>query len=273
MIGFLVNKLTDRVTQITDPANVFCFLVQGTDAAVLIDTGTGLKGLRKLVEELTDLPVSVVLTHGHGDHAGGVGEWPKVYLHPADRRMIGEHGMEMRMGYAAAMMGPDANLTEEMFVPVPGADTEIAELSDGQIFPLGGAQLEVVQVPGHTRGSCCMLLRGERSILYGDACNVNTLVSGEESTTISEYKRSLLRLKTFDDAYDTVYYSHGAPVGPRQCLEDNIELCDRILAGTDDAVPDNFLGRTAFRAAKMDEQYRRLDGKFGNIVYSERTKK
>ena len=55
MNGFLVNKLTDRVTQITDPANVFCFLVQGTDAAVLIDTGTGLKGLRKLVEELTDV--------------------------------------------------------------------------------------------------------------------------------------------------------------------------------------------------------------------------
>lgn len=273
MKEYQVNKLTERVTQIIDPTDVSCFLVQGTDAAVLIDTGTGLNGLKELVEKLTDLPLSVVLTHGHGDHAGGAGAFSKVYLHPADRGLVDGHGLEMRMGYASAMMGPDAKLTEEMFVPEPGETTEFAELSDGQIFPLGGAGLEIVHVPGHTKGSCCVLLREERSILYGDACNVNTLVSGEESTTISEYKQSLLRLKTFDDAYDTVYYSHGPAVGPRQCLEDNIELCDRILAGTDDAVPDNFLGRKAFRAARMNEQYQRLDGKFGNIVYSERTKR
>lgn len=43
----------------------------------------------------------------------------------------------------------------------------------------------------------------------------------------------------------------GPAIGPRKCLEDNLELCDRILSGTDDAVECEFMGRTAVRAAKI----------------------
>lgn len=104
-------------------------------------------------------------------------------------------------------------------------------MSGGQVFDLGGIPLEIIHVPGRTPGSCCVLFREERSVLFGDACNANTLLMW--GTTIREYKKSLQYLQTRKDRFDTVCYSHG----PSRSLEDNMELCDRILAGTDDAIP------------------------------------
>lgn len=267
---FKQKRLNARVTQITEASGVSAFLVTGTKAAALLDTCSGLKGLKETVESLTTLPLTVILTHGHGDHAGSAADFETVYLHPADRELLKSHNLAMRMDYVKTMIGRD-DLTKEDFVL--DAEGPFKELTDGQIFDLGDIHLEIIHVPGHTKGSCCVLLREEAAILYGDACNMNTLVMDDTSTDISSYRKSLEYLKTFDDRYDTVYYSHGPAIGSRNSLDDNIELCDRILAGTDDAVPCEFIGRKAIRAAAIRDNFERIDGKYGNIVYSELTRK
>lgn len=268
---FAQKQLSEHVTQLTEVSGVSAFLVTGTKRAALLDTCSGVRGLKETVAELTKLPVTVILTHGHGDHAGSAADFEDVYMHPEDGELLQKHNLAMRMDYVRAMLGPDCALTEEDFVA--DARQPFRPLSDGQVFDLGGICLEIIHVPGHTKGSCCVLLPEERSILYGDACNANTLVMDEASTDISTYQRSLAHLKTFDDRYDTVYYSHGPAVGPRDSLDDNMELCGRILAGTDDAVPCEFMGRQAIRAAAIRDNFVRLDGKYGNIVYSESTRK
>ena len=40
------------------------------------------------MRSLTNLPVLVVNTHGHPDHAGGNGGFDEVYLHPADEPLM-----------------------------------------------------------------------------------------------------------------------------------------------------------------------------------------
>lgn len=266
------RNLSARVIQITEASGVSAFLIVGTKEAALLDTCSGLKGLKETVRNLTRLPLSVILTHGHGDHAGGAEDFEKVYMHPADQELVKKHNLAMRMDYVQTMLGPDAELTETDFVPDFTGNFE--ELTDGQVFDLGGIHLEIIHVPGHTKGSCCVLIQEESAILYGDACNANTLVMDESGTDISGYRRSLEHLKTFDVLYDVVYYSHGPAIGPRDSLDDNIELCGRILSGTDDAVPCEFMGRKALRAAAVKENgFERIDGKYGNIVYTELTKK
>ncbi len=268
MFTYKTEKLSEHITQITDPSGVYFFLVQGERQAALVDTGVGFAGLKETVEALTTLPVTVILTHGHGDHAGGVSPFERVCLHPADLPLLSEHGMEMRMGYAASCMPPGTELTKADFLPAPAPDRSYLPLEDGQVFDLGGISLEIIHVPGHTKGSCSVLFVEERSILFGDACNANTLLFG--GTTVGEYRRSLQRLQTFRNRFDKVYYSHGpAPEGPERALEDNIELCGRILERTDDAVPCDFMGREALRAAAIGPHFDRLDGKYGNIVYTE----
>ena len=121
MFEHKINKLSDHITQITDPTGVYLFLVEGDKEAVLIDTGVGFAGLRETVEGLTDKPLSVILTHMHPDHAGGTAAFEKVWLHPADLHMTGEMQVEGRMGYSMGSLR-GAVLTPADFIPAPGAD-------------------------------------------------------------------------------------------------------------------------------------------------------
>ncbi|WP_160643184.1 MULTISPECIES: MBL fold metallo-hydrolase [unclassified Neglectibacter] len=53
-------------------------LIVGTERALLLDTGIGNCNIRTIGEELTDLPITVALTHEHGDHIGGICQFDEV---------------------------------------------------------------------------------------------------------------------------------------------------------------------------------------------------
>ena len=55
---------------------------------MVIDAGAHAPGLDKLVAKLTDKPLMMALTHGHGDHVGGIVCFPEVWIHPEDEAMI-----------------------------------------------------------------------------------------------------------------------------------------------------------------------------------------
>lgn len=271
MYSFKTKKISSHITQITDPSGVFLFLVEGEREALLVDTGTGFRGLQETVDALTDKPLTVLLTHMHPDHAGGAAAFDRVWVHPADIPAFRAQTLEDRMGYACSQM-PGEGLTEADFLPPVTDESHFLPMADGTVFDLGGIQAEIIHVPGHTLGSCCILFRQERSILFGDACNCNTLIMFE--SCLSQYRRSLQKLQAFQDRFDRVYYSHGPePEGPGRSLEDNIELCTEILEGRDDAIPCDFLGMPALRAKSIAPNFMRLDGKYGNIVYTEMTKR
>ncbi len=279
---FTVHKLSQHITQIADASGVSTFLVEGSERAVLIDTGIGLKGIRETVENQTSKPYTVILTHGHGDHSGGCAAFPEVYIGEADMPLFQGNGMEMRVQYTRFCLDEKEQMTgvhtdydpERDMIPEPSADKKFKFLEDGMVFDLGGVSVKIIAVPGHTKGSCMMLIPEERTMIYGDSCNINTLVAGDESTTISEYQAALKRVKAeYDDCYDTVLYSHGPAVGPKGALDDNLELCEKILNGTDDHIPMDGIVGPGFLAAKRKDVINRADGKFGNIFYSEKTRR
>lgn len=281
MLTFQVNPLSEHVTQITDASGVSMFLIHGEKEALLVDTGAGIKGLKEVVNRITDKPLNVVLTHGHGDHAGGAAAFEHVYLFPIDKGLAVEHGSGMRVDYIKMML----NLFEEMggehqdfdpvqdMLPPVTEETDFLELKDGMVFELGGISAEIIAVPGHTKGCCVVLIPEERAIIFGDACNSNTLVGGKESASISEYQKALERLQKKEKYYDTAYLSHGPVTGPVSCLEDNLELCERILTGTDDQIEAMGISGPGFFAAAQKDPFTRVDGKFGNIFYSQLTRR
>ena len=61
--------------------NESVYLLEGDDRALLIDAGAWMPHLAETVAKLTDKPVTVVLTHGHGDHVGGVIGFPECWIH------------------------------------------------------------------------------------------------------------------------------------------------------------------------------------------------
>lgn len=264
MFSYTVTPITAHIIQLMDATGVSSFLITGQTKALLVDACTGIGDLKGEVARLTGLPLDLLLTHGHADHTGAASQFDCVYMRQEDIPLMKEHDLQNRLGYVRMFTHREpsvdaAELTPDMVSPP-------RDIAPGHIFDLGGVTVEIIAVPGHTKGMVCPLIREDRTILFGDACNGNTLILEGGLKTIETYKQSLLALKQRQSDFDTVLYSHGPAIGP-SCLDGNLELCDRILSGTDDAVPTEFLGMTMYRAAAMDEHFQRLDGGFGNIAY------
>lgn len=265
--NFTAQRLPNGVTEITDLSGVHCFLVEGRDKALLIDTMTGLRGLPAFVTTLTDLPVEVALTHGHMDHAGGVFEFGRCYIHPADIPMLDGRTLPARVGYVRGQLPPGEAPEASAFVP--DGPVEFVPLKAGNKLDLGGRVLEVLHVPGHTRGSLCYLDTASGDFFAGDACNNNTLLMMDVSATIEEYLGALLALKERQGDIRRFYLFHGPSLQDKSCIDDNIQCCRDILAGTDDRVPVDFLGRPGYLAKERTPgTFSRKDGRFGNIVYN-----
>lgn len=265
--NFTAQRLPNGVTEITDLSGVHCFLVEGRDKALLIDTMTGLRGLPAFVATLTDLPVEVALTHGHMDHAGGVFEFGRCYIHPADIPMLDGRTLPARVGYVRGQLPPGEAPEASAFVP--DGPVEFVPLKAGDKLDLGGRALEVLHVPGHTRGSLCYLDTASGDFFAGDACNNNTLLMMDVSATIEEYLGALLALKERQGDIRRFYLFHGPSLQDKSCIDDNIQCCRDILAGTDDRVPVDFLGRPGYLAEERTPgTFSRKDGRFGNIVYN-----
>lgn len=265
--NFTAQRLPNGVTEITDLSGVHCFLVEGRDKALLIDTMTGLRGLPAFVATLTDLPVEVALTHGHMDHAGGVFEFGRCYIHPADIPMLDGRTLPARVGYVRGQLPPGEAPEASAFVP--DGPVEFVPLKAGDKLDLGGRALEVLHVPGHTRGSLCYLDTASGDFFAGDTCNNNTLLMMDVSATIEEYLGALLALKERQGDIRRFYLFHGPSLQDKSCIDDNIQCCRDILAGTDDRVPVDFLGRPGYLAKERTPgTFSRKDGRFGNVVYN-----
>ena len=69
--------------------NESLYLVEGNDKAVLIDAGTKIKDLDKIVASITKKPIMLVATHVHPDHTGSaIDYFPEIYINPADTVVI-----------------------------------------------------------------------------------------------------------------------------------------------------------------------------------------
>ena len=78
---FQVYEAAPGVFAIHEPRQVetvTSFLVVGTERAVLFDSGLGIASIRRVVEKLTTLPVTVLNSHTHFDHVGGNREFTDV---------------------------------------------------------------------------------------------------------------------------------------------------------------------------------------------------
>ena len=185
--------------------NESIYLIEGETSALLIDAGTRIPGLRQIVEDIVKKPVSLIISHAHGDHIGAINQWDTVWINAADEAIIPEgayHGVKRY-------------------------------LTDGQVFDLGGRTIEVVFTPGHTPGSTTFLDRAAHYGFSSDAFGSgNLLVFTGLSTEIASCQRLLRFLSR--DGIQYLYPGHywGDNLETPQRVQDVATICEGILDGT-----------------------------------------
>lgn len=265
---YKAEKINEHMTAIRSMTGEIMYLVEGEEKAVLIDTCLGVGHLREFVENLTEKQITVLLTHGHVDHALGAPEFDEVYMNPADNKVYESMSpLEERIGYIKANLGGQLpEFAEDDYVQPAPADFK--ELKDGQIFDLGGVYIEVYALPGHTHGTMVMLVPEENALILGDACNNATFLFDGNSLPVNEYKENLIRVKEkLEGRYDTTYLCHHVMTASKDMLAHVIEVCDEVLEGKADDIPFEFMGHHVFVAKRANERFERVDGGEGNIVY------
>ncbi len=239
-----VKQIADKVWVIDESGTVNMYLVEGQDSALLIDTSTGAGNLIECIGSITRLPLIVVNTHGHPDHAGSNYRFEKIYAHPEDfeavrqfsnteLRTIRDTGLQRDSTVSSTMASEDVEKIKPMvLVPV----------EQGYVFDLGNRKLEVIEVPGHTKGSICLLDSEHKILFSGDNNNVLVWLFLEGCTPLETYLQTLQKLKQREDEFDTIMPGHGFPLD-KEFISEQITCAQNILDGSCQGEPyESFAG-------------------------------
>lgn len=256
---FRAEQVSEGVFHIYEPGGVYTTLILGKEKALLIDTGYGFEDLPAFVRTLTDLPVQVVLTHGHTDHAGGSRLFGEVFINPEDipvylwyektqKKLIVD---KFRRDRAAAGL-PDVwpeSFNAAAYLAAP--PREFKALKNGQIFDLGGRREEILFLPGHTRGSV-MVFDGKTGLLFsGDNISSSLWIFFDHSAPLSQYEAGLKAL--MGRSFSGILYAHDGFIYPPQIMEELLTTISRVDPETDRVF---IHPRTGQRALKHREKSR-----------------
>ena len=188
-------------------SNETLYIVEGEERALLIDAGTNIKDLDKIVAGITSKPVTLVATHVHPDHTGAsVNYFKEIYINAADMVNVKE------------MMGDYKG--------------EIKYLSDGEVIDLGGREIEVVFTPGHTPGSTTFIDRKACYGFSGDAFGSGNLLLTTNFTTLAltcQRMSEYMQKHNISKLYPGHYMGVNAETLKR--VQDMLQMSRDVLAG------------------------------------------
>lgn len=200
---FKVTKLENNIYRIYEPKDIYTTVILGNEKALVIDNGHGFGNVRKVIESITDLPLMVVNTHGHLDHAGGNYLFDEVYINFEDIPTYYKYEEEkdlMLISYdklfkeKGIQMFPD-DFDRESFMKT--TTKKFLPLENHQIIDLGGRKLEVIKIPGHTVGHITFLDYETGILFSGDAVSTTLWLYYDNGITLDMYCGYLEDLKKY----------------------------------------------------------------------------
>ncbi|MBQ8094413.1 MAG: MBL fold metallo-hydrolase [Clostridia bacterium] len=210
----ITSSVSNHVVQITDGRGVNLTLVMGMRSALLIDTGYGLEPIRPVLDSLTTLPVQIVLTHAHHDHALGCMQFENVLAFPEEQAVYEHYTCrERRLKVLSA-----AGLQAESYEAYLNSQMPPLSTLEEDRFDLGEIHVQTVKVPGHTPGSAMFLVEEERLLITGDNWNPETWLFFPEALPLHIYKQNMNTVMSLP--FDKVLCSHHRGVYPRCVLDD-----------------------------------------------------
>ena len=179
------------------PIGTNCYILQEEQAKLcaVIDPGDEAERIEKAVESTGCTPVMILLTHGHFDHYTAVEEllkkWPELPVYICEKDVTNQ----VSGGYN--LLFPRLMEKNQRYY------------KDGDRLTLGSLTISVLETPGHSRGSVCLVV--EDVIFSGDtlfygSCGRTDFAGG----SYQDILRSLKKLAQLPGQY-RVYPGHDRP--------------------------------------------------------------
>ncbi len=206
-------------------------LIVGDNQALLLDTGYGIDHLIETINQITNLPLTVVNSHGHLDHILGNRYFNEVHLHPADLKIYKEHTKIDRKRSITNLRTTRPELFPEDFsieTYIKETNAKILPIDDGDTFSLGGVNLKVIHIPGHTPGGIALLDDRDQLLLTGDMVSPHVWIFLRESTDINTYINSLEKLQKLSNQYQGIIASHVPSILPNNMVQRLIHCAKNI---------------------------------------------
>ena len=166
-----------------------CYIAENrkTKEALIIDPGDNAARIEQIIKEDGVVPVAVLLTHGHFDHAMAAQEVAeqygiKIYAHETEKETLETPQINL-----SGMIGRTLTFHADCYV------------KDGEILNLAGFEIRVLHTPGHTQGGVSYYVEKEGVLFSGDTlfcCSVgrSDFATSSTSALIRSIKEKLFLL-------------------------------------------------------------------------------
>ena len=129
-------------------ANTYLVCDEETRLGFIVDLGGYSPELKKIIEKNNIQIQYIVLTHGHGDHIGGVQahlkDFPdaKVVCSKAEEKMLEDPELNVAHHYGTEKVSFKADIL----------------VDEGDTLTVGNMIMKFIMTPGHTEGGMCILV-------------------------------------------------------------------------------------------------------------------
>ncbi len=173
-----------------------CIVPEKNGKCVLVDIPYMSHEAEKYVSENGLTPVAVLLTHGHFDHCGGVKHFTEALNCPNIPVFVHKNDFPLCQNAANNIW----NMPCENCFPTN-------ELKEG-VLTIGDFLFEIVETPGHTAGSVCLI--SENILLSGDTLFCDGIGRTDFAESCPEKMQASLRKLCERAENYTVVCGHGA---------------------------------------------------------------
>ncbi|MBQ4207371.1 MAG: MBL fold metallo-hydrolase [Clostridia bacterium] len=226
---YTVEEIAPGTFRLDECGRDNCYLLCGEERALLIDCSLGTGDLLRAVRRLTDLPLTVAVTHTHGDHAGGGYQFGTIHV-PRAETHDSFRGQNLRV-FRRMLLSNRMKRQGITKKNIRGSIRKTAWLpfDDGDVFDLGGRAVRAVSVPAHTIGGTVFLDETNRLAFLGDtACPVLPMHT-YRALPLSAWEAQGDRLLALTDGY-ALWCGHGDGRLDRALVQQQLGWVREILA-------------------------------------------
>jgi hydroxyacylglutathione hydrolase len=200
---FAVEDLGDGTFAIGEPRYYqqnYSYLIVGQTRALLFDSGSGTRDISGVVANLTNLPVTVIVSHLHFDHLGGIAPFGHVAMIDLP---------ETRADVSGVFFKPSRYEYLGFFDGRAAPSFRVGEwLAPGAVIDLGGRGIRVLSTPGHTPTSVALFDASNRRLFSGDFIYPTTLYAFLPGASLSAYQATARKLLEMLPADTVLWTAH-----------------------------------------------------------------